>query len=226
MQKHGKKYNEAKKSLEALKLYSLPEAITLAKKTNYAKFDATVNIAIKTNANPKYNDQMLRATTILPHGTGKTKKVAVFIGEDKVAEAKKAGADIAGFEGLLNDIKAGKMDFDVLITTPDHIRDLAPVAKQLGPKGLMPSPKAGTVAVDVAQAVEEVKKGKIEFRLDKTGNIHAGVGKLSFDDQQLIENIEALMKAIEENKPTGVKGKLVKKVVVSTTMSPGITVEY
>jgi large subunit ribosomal protein L1 len=131
MKNHGKKYNEAKKSLEALKLYPLAEAVALLKKANYAKFDATVNVAIKTNANPKYNDQMLRATTILPHGTGKTKKVAVFVSEDKVNEAKKAGAAIAGFETLLNDIKAGKMDFDVLITTPDHIRDLAPVAKQL-----------------------------------------------------------------------------------------------
>jgi large subunit ribosomal protein L1 len=226
MANHGKKYNEAKKGLESLKLYPLAEAVSLVKKANYAKFDATVNIAIKTNANPKYNDQMLRATTILPHGTGKTKKVAVFVGEDKVEEAKKAGADIAGFEVLLNDIKAGKMDFDVLITTPDHIRDLAPVAKQLGPKGLMPSPKAGTVAVNVAQAVEEVKKGKIEFKLDKTGNVHAGIGKVSFDEGKLIENIETLMKAIEENKPTGVKGKLVKKVVLSTTMSPGVNVEY
>jgi large subunit ribosomal protein L1 len=226
MADHGKKYNEAKKSLEALKLYPLTEAVALLKKANYAKFDATINVAIKTNANPKYNDQMLRATTILPHGTGKTKKVAVFVSEDKVNEAKKAGADIAGFDTLLNDIKAGKMDFDVLLTTPDHIRDLAPVAKQLGPKGLMPSPKAGTVATDIAQAIEEVKKGKIEFRLDKTGNIHAGVGKLSFDDQKLVENIDTLMKAIEENKPTGVKGKLVKKVVLSTTMSPGINVAY
>jgi large subunit ribosomal protein L1 len=226
MKEHGKKYNEAKKTFEALKLYPLTEAVNLLKKANYAKFDATVNVAIKTNANPKYNDQMLRATTILPHGTGKTKKVAVFVSEDKVADAKKAGADIAGFESVLDAIKAGKMDFDVLITTPDHIRDLAPVAKQLGPKGLMPSPKAGTVAVDITQAIEEVKKGKIEFRLDKTGNIHAGVGKISFDEKKLIENIDTLMKAIEDNKPTGVKGKLVKKLVISTTMSPGISVEY
>ena len=226
MAKHGKKYVEAKKHLDALKPYPLAEAVALLKKANYAKFDATVNIAIKTYADPKYNDQMLRATTLLPHGTGKTRKVAVFVSEDKVEEAKKAGADVAGFEGLLNDIKAGKMDFDVLITTPDHIRDLAPVAKQLGPKGLMPSPKAGTVAVNIVQAVEEVKKGKIEFRLDKTGNIHAGVGKVSFDDQKIVENIEALMKAIEENKPAGVKGKLVKKAVISTTMSPGIVLEY
>ena len=169
---------------------------------------------------------MLRATTILPHGTGKTKKVAVFITEDKADEARKAGADIAGYENLLADIKAGKTDFDVLITTPELIRELAPVAKQLGPKGLMPSPKAGTVTLNVAQAVEETKKGKIEFRLDKTGNVHALVGKLSFDNTKLIENIESLMRAIEENKPTGVKGKLVKKVVVATTMSPGVQVEY
>jgi large subunit ribosomal protein L1 len=131
MADHGKKYNEAKKHFEALKLYPLTEAVSLLKKANYAKFDATVNIAIKTNANPKYNDQMLRATTILPHGTGKTKKVAVFVSEDKANDAKKAGADLAGFDSLLELIKAGKMDFDVLLTTPDHIRDLAPVAKQL-----------------------------------------------------------------------------------------------
>lgn len=158
MADHGKKYAEAKKSVDAMKAYSLEEGIALLKKVNYAKFDATVNIAIKTNANPKYNDQMIRSTTILPNGTGKTKKVAVFIGDDRIAEAKKAGADIAGSEDLLQAIKAGKFDFDVLITTPDHIRDLAPVAKALGPKGLMPSPKAGTVAVNVSQAVEEVKK--------------------------------------------------------------------
>lgn len=172
MANYGKKYTEAKKQVEALKQYELSEAVSLLKKVNYAKFDATVNVAIKTNANPKYNDQMLRATTILPHGTGKKVRVAVFVSEDKVAEAKKAGADLAGFESILTAIKSGKMDFDVLITTPDHIRDLAPVAKQLGPKGLMPSPKAGTVAMDIVQAVEEVKKGKIEFRLDKIGRAH------------------------------------------------------
>ena len=224
--KHGKKYEEAKKLVDKSKAYPLTEAIDLLKKVNYAKFDAGIEIAIKTNANPKYNDQMLRATTILPHGTWKTKKVAVFTTDDKVEEAKKAGADIAGFETLLNDIKAGKMDFDVLITTPEHIRDLAPVAKQLGPRGLMPSPKAGTVAMNISQAVEEVKKWKIEFRLDKTGNIHAGVGKVSFDDAKLVENINALLAAIEENKPTGVKGKLVKKVVLSTTMSPAVVIAY
>ncbi len=223
---HGKKYLESKKQFDHSKKYPLSEAIALVKKLNYAKFDASIEIAIKTNANPKYNDQMIRATTILPHGTGKSKKVAVFITDDKAEEMKQAGADIAGYESLLNDIKAGKFDFDILITTPELIRDLAPVAKQLGPKGLMPSPKAGTVAANPAQAVDESKKGKIEFRLDKTGNIHALVGKISFDDTKLLENVETLLKALEENRPTGVKGKLVKKVVLASTMSPGVEVEY
>ena len=226
MQNHGKKYNEVKKIVDAGKVYSLEEGVALLKKVNYTKFDATVNIAIKTNANPKYNDQMIRATTILPHGTGKTKKVAVFVSDEQIADAKKAGADIAGSDDLLQTIKSGKFDFDVLITTPDHIRDLAPVAKVLGPKGLMPSPKAWTVSMDIVQAIEEVKKGKIEFRLDKTGNIHLGVGKISFDDKKLIENIQALMKSIEESKPAWVKGKLIKKVVISSTMSPAIVLDY
>jgi len=223
---HGKKYVEVKKLVDKSKAYPLTEAVALLKKVSYAKFDAWVEIAVKTNANPKYNDQMIRATTILPHGTWKTKKVAVFTTDDKAEEAKKAGADIVGYDVLLQNIKEWKTDFDVLITSPDLIRELAPVAKQLGPKGLMPSPKAGTVAVNIAQAVEETKKGKIEFRLDKTGNIHALVGKLSFDENKLVENIQALLNAIEENKPTGVKGKLVKKVVIASTMSPGIQIEY
>ncbi len=223
---HGKKYVEVKKLVDKSKAYPLTEAVALLKKVSYTKFDAWVEIAVKTNANPKYNDQMIRATTILPHGTWKTKKVAVFTTDDKAEEAKKAGADIVGYDVLLQNIKEWKTDFDVLITSPDLIRELAPVAKQLGPKGLMPSPKAGTVAVNIAQAVEETKKGKIEFRLDKTGNIHALVWKLSFDENKLVENIQALLNAIEENKPTGVKGKLVKKVVIASTMSPGIQIEY
>ncbi len=224
MAKHGKKYVESKKTIDSSKLYSVAEAVELVKKTLYTKFDPTIEIAINTFANPKYNDQMIRSTTILPHGTGKTKKIAVFVSEDKAADAKKAGADIAGTDNLLNDIKAGKFDFDILITTPDHIRDLAVVAKQLGPKGLMPSPKAGTVVQNIAQAVEEVKKGKIEFKLDKTGNIHAPVGKWSFDIVKLQENIESFIKSVEESKPAGVKGKLIRKIVLSSTMGPGIQI--
>lgn len=222
---HGKKHAESSKLVDSMKIYSTSEAVELLKKASYSKFDPTVEIAVKTNANPRFNDQMIRSTTILPHGTGKTKRVAVYVTADKLEEAKKSGADVFGNEDLLNDIKAGKFDFDVLITTPDAIRELAPIAKTLGPKGLMPSPKAGTVTTNLSQSVEEIKKGKVEFRLDKTGNVHAAVGKLSFDDTKLIENIESFVKAILDNRPTGVKGKLIKKIVISSTMSPGIQVE-
>ncbi len=222
---HGKKYNEVKKTIDATKIYSIADAVDLIKKTSTTKFDSTVEIAVKTNANPKYNDQMIRATMIPPHGTGKSKRIAVFVSDDKADEAKKAWADVVGFELLLADIKAGKFDFDILITSPDHIRDLAPVAKQLGPKGLMPSPKSWTITPNVPQAVEEFKKGKIELKLDKTWNIHSSIGKASFDAKSLQENIESFLKSIEDNKPAWVKGKLVKKVVISTTMGPGVQIE-
>jgi large subunit ribosomal protein L1 len=183
-----------------------------------------VEIAIKTNANPKYNDQIIRATTILPHGTWKTKRVAVFVSDDKLDEAKKSWADVVWHETLLNDIKNNKFDFDILVTTPDSIRDLVVVAKQLGPKWLMPSPKAGTVTPNIAQTVQEIKKWKIEFRLDKTWNIHAGIGKLSFDSIKIEENITSFIKAVEDNKPAWVKWKLIKKIVLSTSMSPWVQI--
>ncbi len=222
---HGKKYNEAAKLIDTNKRYTISDAVQLLQKLSYTKFDWSVEIAVKTFADPKYNDQMIRATTILPHGTGKSKRIAVYIGEDKAAEAKKAWADIAGTESLLKDIKDGKFDFDVLITTADHIRDLASVAKQLWPKGLMPSPKAGTVVTNIVQAVEEFKKGKMEFKLDKTGNIHAIVGKMSFSPDKLVENIQAFLNALEEHKPAGVKAKLIKKAVIAPTMGPGIQLD-
>lgn len=223
MVKHGKKYRESAKAVDSTKVYPITEAVALLKKSGYTKFDGSVEIAVKTNADAKYNDQMMRGTTILPHGTGKSKRIAVFTANE--AEAKKAWADIAGTEVLLNDIKAGKFDFDVLLTTPDHIRDLAPVAKQLGPKGLMPSPKAWTVVVNMIQAIEEFKKGKMEFKLDKTGNVNASIGRLSFTETQIEENIKAFLKTLEDNKPTGVKGKLIKKVFIAPTMGPGIQIE-
>ncbi len=222
---HWKKYDESKKHVDSMKLYTVQEAVELLKKVNITKFDPTVDIAIKTNANPKYNDQIIRATTILPHGTWKTKRVAVFVSDDKIDEAKKSWADIVWHETLLNDIKNNKFDFDILVTTPDCIRDLVVVAKQLGPKWLMPSPKAGTVTPNIAQTVQEIKKWKIEFRLDKTWNIHAGIGKLSFDAAKIEENINSFIKAIEDNKPSWVKWKLLKKIVLSTTMSPWIQVQ-
>lgn len=224
--KEGKKYHEAKKLVSSTQQYSIAEAVALVKKMSYSKFDGTVEIGIKTFANPKYNDQMIRATVVLPNGTGKTQKVAVFVTDDKVDEAKKAGADIVGYDTLLADIKAEKINFDVLITTPDLIREMASVAKVLGPKGLMPSPKAGTVTANITEAISEVKKGRLEFKLDKAGNIHGIVGKVSFDEKALAENVAAFLKAIESNKPTGVKAKLIKKVVLSATMSPGVQVAY
>lgn len=223
---NGKKYVKAKELVEAEKKYSLEDAVALIKKVSYSKFVGSLNVAVKTFADPKYNDQQIRATAVLPHGTGKTVKIAAYVSDDMIADAKKAGADIAGNAEIIKDIEAGKINFDVMVTTPDMMRELAKIAKVLGPKGLMPSPKAGTVAQDILGAIDEVKKWRIEFRIDKTGNIHSSVGKLSFSDAQLIDNVKAFMQAIDENKPAGVKGKLVKKVVLSATMSPGVQIEY
>ncbi|HOG15274.1 MAG TPA: 50S ribosomal protein L1 [Candidatus Absconditabacterales bacterium] len=226
MSKKGKKYLASTAMIIKGKAYPLNEAVELVKKTSNVRFDATVELSVKTNANPKFNDQILRGTAVLPHGTGKTKKIAVFVLDEKLDEAKKSGADIYGSTDLLNNIKNEKIDFDILITTTNSIRELAPVAKQLGPKGLMPSPKAGTVTNDLIKTVEEFKKGKIEFKLDKTGNVHVPVGKVSFTENKLAENIQAILDTMEENKPAGVKGKLIKKVVISSSMGPGILLEY
>ncbi len=223
--KHWKKYNESKKLVDSTQIYKLNDAIELIKKTSKTKFDSTVELVVKTFANPKFNDQMMRWTTILPHWTWKTKKIAVFVWEDKAADAKKAWADIAWTEVILKNIKEWKFDFDILITTADLIRDLAPVAKQLWPKWLMPSPKAWTVVTDIWQAVEEIKKWKIEFKIDKTGCIHTPVGKVSFDTNKIEENITSFIKALEDSKPSWVKGKLIKKVVISSTMGPWIQIE-
>ncbi len=225
MTKVWKKYKESKKLLKKNKAYSIAEAAELVKKVSYAKFDSTVELAIKTNANPKYNDQLIRATTVLPHGTGKSKKIAVFASEDKHAEIKAAWADIVGYKDLLEKIKAWNIDFDVLITSAEYIRELASVAKSLGPKGLMPSPKAGTVTANINQTVEEFKKGKMEFKLDKTWNIHIPIGKTSFDAKQLEENITEFLKVLDNHRPSGVKWKLIRKITISPTMGPGIQIE-
>jgi large subunit ribosomal protein L1 len=222
---YGKKYKNVQSLIEAEKKYPIAEAVALAKKVSYAKFGGSLNVAVKTYADPKYNDQQIRSTAVLPHGTGKTLRVIAFVSDDMIADAVKAGADMAGNAEIIKNIEAGKFDFDVMVTTPDMMRDLAKVAKALGPKGLMPSPKAGTVSQDLAATIDEVKKGRIEFRLDKTGNIHAGIGKISFTDEQLIDNLNAIITAINENKPAGIKGKLIKKVVISPTMGPGVQVE-
>jgi len=217
--KHGKKYIAAKAMVES-KIYDVAEAVALVKKVKYAKFDGSLDVNIKTAADPKYNDQAIRGTVVLPHGTGKTVIVAAFVGDDRVDEAKSAGATIVGNTELIRSIEAGNIDFDVLVTTPDMIKDLAKVAKILGPKGIMPTPKTGTITTDLQGTIQEIQKGRIEFKLDKTGNIHAGVGRLSFDDAQLIENVNALLTAIEALKPAAIKNKLFKKVTLAPTMGP------
>ena len=223
--KHGKKYLEAKKLVDKTKKYSISEAIDLAKKVAYTKFDPTLEVHIQTNANPKYNDQQVRGTVVLPHGTGKTVKVAAFVSDDKIEEAKQAGADIVGNTELLQKIENGEIDFDVLVTTPEMMRDLVKVARILGPKGLMPSPKAGTVTPKLADTISEIKKGRVEFKLDKGGVIHVGIGKLkAFSNEQLEENLKALIEAVKAAKPSGVKGQLIKKVHIAPTMGPGIQV--
>lgn len=224
MAKRGKKFIVAKAQIEAGKKYDLAEAVTLAKAVSYAKFGGSLEVHVKTFADPKYNDQMIRATVVLPHGTGKKIIVAAFVSDDKIEGAQKAGADIAGSTELLAQIEKGEINFDVLVTTNDMMRDLAKVAKTLWPKGLMPSPKAGTVTTNLDQTIDEIKKGRVEFKLDKSGNIHVGVGKLSFTDEQLQANVQALMHAIIENKPSGVKAKLIQKMVLAPTMGPSVQV--
>lgn len=222
MPQHGKKYREAAKRVNRDKLYDAKEAIALVKKTSSVSFDATVEIHVPTMANVKHADQVVRSTTILPAGTGKTKRIAVFADGGQEAEAKKAGADVIGGEDLIEKVTKGEIDFDIAIATPKMMRSLAKAARVLGPKGLMPSPKSGTVTDDIAAAVEELKKGKIEFRTDKTGIIHSIIGKVSFSEEDLLENLKAIMKAILQNKPTGVKGTFLKGIFLSSTMGPGI----
>lgn len=224
--KYGKKYKEAAKLIEAGKKYSTEEAMALVKKVSYTKFTGTVEIHIQTAANPKYNDQIIRSTVVLPHGTGKSVKIAAFVSDDNLQAAKDAGADIVGNQEIITAIEGGKIEFDVLITTPDMMRDLARVAKVLGPKGLMPSPKAGTVTTKIADTISEVKKGRVEFKLDKAGVIHVGLGKADFEDSKLVDNFNTLMEAIQAAKPTGVKGRLIENVFVAPTMGPGVEIEF
>ena len=221
----NKKRKESKKLIETGKLYTVEEACELIKKVSYTKFDGSVDVAIKTNADPKYNDQAVRGTVVLPHGTGKTLRIAAFVSDDLFDEARKAGATIVGNSTLIKDIEDGKFEFDVMVTTQAMIKDLAKVAKALGPKGLMPSPKTGTITNDISGTIDEIKKGRIEYKLDKTGNIHVGIGKVSFSADQLAENLKSLLSNIEANKPAAVKGKLLKKIVLNATMSPGVSVQ-
>jgi large subunit ribosomal protein L1 len=222
--KHGKKYRQAAGKVES-RPYALPSALDLAKEASYVKFDETVEVAMRLGVDPKHADQMVRGTVVLPHGLGKTARVLVFASGEKIREAEEAGADYVGGEELAKKIEGGWLDFDAVVATPDMMRVVGRLGKVLGPRGLMPNPKAGTVAVDVTKAVEEIKAGKVEFRVDKTGIIHAPVGKLSFGTAKLKENAEALIGAVLKAKPSAAKGKYVRGVSLSSTMGPGIKVD-
>lgn len=222
----SKKMKAANASVDKTKTYAIDEAVSLLKTSAGArKFDETIDISINLGVDTKHADQQVRGMISLPHGTGKSVRVAVIAKDAKADEAKKAGADLVGAEDLINDIKNGKIDFDRCIATPDMMGLVGQVAKILGPKGMMPNPKLGTVTPDVAKAVSEAKAGSIEFRAEKSGIIHAGVGKASFDAKKLAENIDAFIEAIVRAKPAGAKGTYVKKITLSSTMGPGIRIE-
>ena len=223
--KHGKKYQEAAKLVDRTIQYDPAEAIALVKKTATAKFDETVEVHIRTGCDGRHAEQQIRGAVVLPNGTGKTVKVLVFAKGDKVSEAEAAGADYVGGDELIPKIQnEGWLDFDVVVATPDMMGVVGRLGKVLGPKGLMPNPKAGTVTMDVTKAVNDIKAGKIEYRLDKSNIVHVPVGKVSFDEAKLQENFNALMEAIVKAKPSAVKGQYLRSITLSTTMGPGVKV--
>lgn len=221
----GKKYDDALKLIEADKLYTPKEAVALVKKTTVTKFDSSVELAVRLGVDPKYPDQQVRGAMVLPNGTGKTKKVLVFAKGAKVQEAEAAGADYVGGDELAAKIKGGWMDFEVCVATPDMMGVVGKLGKILGPRGLMPNPKVGTVTMDVTKAVNEIKAGKVEYRCDKSGNVQVIIGKVSFDDAKLLENYLALIDTLIKVKPSGAKGTYIKSVTLSTTMGPGVHVD-
>lgn len=225
MGKRGKKYLEALKLVDRMKRYSLDEAIELLKKVSYTKFDGTVLLSIRLGVDPQKPEQMVRGAVVLPHGLGKERKVLVFAKGEKVKEAEEAGADYVGGEELIEKIKGGWMDFDVVIATPDMMSQVGKIGRILGPHGLMPNPKTGTVTFDVAKAVKEAKAGRVEFKVDKGGNLHIPVGKVSFEKNKLKENIIEVLSTVNRLKPPSSKGAYIKNVVISATMSPGIKLD-
>jgi large subunit ribosomal protein L1 len=224
MGKTGKKYAAAKARVGS-KPYPLPEAMALVRDVKYTKFDESVDIAMLLGVDPKHADQMVRGTVVLPHGTGKSKRVAVIASGDKAKEAQEAGADHVGAEDLVAKITEGFLEFEALVATPDMMRLVGKLGKVLGPKGLMPNPKAGTVTMDVGKAVREIKAGKVEFRVDKTSIIHASIGKTSFEHSRLEENAAAFIRAVQRARPPAAKGKYFRTVSVSSTMGPGVTID-
>jgi len=224
MPKHGKKFLNAKQTVEK-RLYGLPEAIDTVRKAAFAKFDETVELSMHLGVNPKHADQMVRGTVVLPHGTGKTKRVLVIAQGDKVAEAEQAGADVVGGAEMVKKIQGGWMEFDAVVAAPDMMREVGKLGRILGPRGLMPNPKTGTVTFDIADAVQQIKAGKVEFRVDRTAIVHVSVGKLSFNDDRLAENAQALFDAVIRAKPAAAKGRYVKSIHIASTMGPGVAVD-
>jgi large subunit ribosomal protein L1 len=226
MPKHGKKYQDAAKLVDKTKLYPIEEAVELLKKVNYAKFNASVETSFRLNVDPRHADQQIRGAMVLPNGTGKSQKVLVITQGPKEQEAKDAGADIVGGKEILDQIKGGWFDFDVIVATPDMMGELGKLGKLLGPKGLMPNPKTGTVTMDLKKAVDEIKKGKVTYRTDKEGNIKCAIGKVSFTNEQLIENWRAIYDVILKARPAAVKGTYMKNVTLCSSMSPSIKVDH
>ena len=225
MAKTGKRLQKAKENIDRTALYALSDAVKIIKENANTKFDETIDIALNLGVDPKHADQMVRGVVSLPHGTGKSLRVAVFAKGDKVKEAEDAGADLVGSDELADQVKKGEINFDRVIATPDMMAVVGQLGKVLGPKGLMPNPKLGTVTMDVAAAVKAVKGGQIEFRVEKAGIIHAGVGKASFSADAIGENVSTFINAISEAKPTGVKGTYMKRITISSTMGPGVKLD-
>ncbi len=221
----GKKIIAAKSGLDQAKLYSVIDAIKILKQSSFVKFDEVLEVAINLGVDPRHSDQMVRGVVSLPAGLGKDVKVAVICKEERVAEATAAGADIAGSTNIIDDIKAGKIDFDVCIATPDMMGMVGQVARVLGPKGLMPNPKLGTVTADIATAIKNAKSGQVEYRVEKAGIIHAGLGKISFNEEDLLKNVEAFVSSVVKAKPAGAKGAYLKRIHMSTTMGPSVKVD-
>jgi large subunit ribosomal protein L1 len=222
--KAGKKMEAARKQVEA-RPYRLLEAAEILKKVKFAKFDESVDLAVNLGVDPKHSDQVVRGTVVLPHGLGKSKRVLVIAGGEKVREAQEAGADFVGGDDMVQKIQEGWVDYDAVIATPDMMKSAGKLGKVLGPRGLMPNPKTGTVTFEVARAVKEVKAGKVEFRVDKAGIVHCSIGKLSFDAQKIADNAHAVLAAIQKAKPAAAKGKFMKKATLSSTMGPGILLD-
>ncbi|OLN23117.1 50S ribosomal protein L1 [Domibacillus antri] len=225
MAKHGKKFQDAAKLVDRTKQYSVEEAIDLVKKTSTVKFDATVEAAFRLGVDPKKADQQIRGALVLPNGTGKTQRVLVFAKGEKAKEAEAAGADYVGDSDYINKIQQGWFEFDVIVATPDMMGEVGKLGRVLGPKGLMPNPKTGTVTFDVEKAIQEIKAGKVEYRVDKAGNIHVPVGKVSFDNEKLIENFTAIFDTMLKVKPSAAKGVYMKNISVTSTMGPGVKVD-